>query len=138
MTRRSSTMRRPDGRIRVRTDLPADVVAEAKRIAADTGAELEVVLGDLAAVALPGLFVEVADDLVSRAARERLTGVVLAPDTATSPALAEVVRAALVDELSSNAEAPPVGGTPETMTALTVAGILSPGDPTSGSSGDGD
>jgi len=102
MTRRSSTMRRSDGRIRVRTDLPADVVAEAKRIAADTGAELEVVLGDLAAVALPGLFVEVADDLVSRAARERLTGVVLVPDAEAPPAPAEGVPS--IESRQTNAE----------------------------------
>lgn len=67
-----SRVRTRDGRLRLRVDLPQDVVAQADRIASETGIEREVVLGDLAASALPDLLAELADDLVARAAKQRL------------------------------------------------------------------
>jgi hypothetical protein len=93
---------RADGRLRLRIDLPPDVVSTAGRIATETGAEREVVLGDLAAVALSGLLAEVAEDLVGRAARRRL-GARTARVDAPPAVVAETARELLTSE---NAETP--------------------------------
>jgi hypothetical protein len=60
-------------RYRAPIELPPGVLAKAQEIADETGMDLEDVLGDLAAAALPGLLAELADEVVSKAARERLT-----------------------------------------------------------------
>jgi hypothetical protein len=64
MKRRGSSTIRPDGRIRLRVDLPVGIVAAAERMAEVIPLDREAVLGDLAAAALPD---ELAD-----AARARL------------------------------------------------------------------
>jgi hypothetical protein len=69
--RRSAAIR-PDGRVRLRVDLPPDAVADAERIVSATGLDRETVLGDLAATALPAALAEAADDSVARLARARL------------------------------------------------------------------
>jgi hypothetical protein len=72
VTRPLSSPIRPDGRLRLRVDLPDDVVNVAERVAAELGTDRELVLGDLAAAALPGLLAELAEETVARSARERL------------------------------------------------------------------
>lgn len=72
MNGRRSAVTRPDGRIRLRVDLPPDVVADAERIVSATGLDRETVLGDLAATALPAALAEAADHSVARPARARL------------------------------------------------------------------
>ncbi len=73
------------GRATLRVQVPADLLAEAERIANELGEDRAVVLGDLVASALPAALAEAADDLVGAPARERLAGC-LPPDAATPPA----------------------------------------------------
>lgn len=67
------------GRATLRVQVPADLLAEAERIANELGVDRAVVLGDLVASALPGALAEAADDLVGVPARGRLAGCLL-PD----------------------------------------------------------
>lgn len=62
------------GRATLRVQVPADLLAEAERIANELGVDRAVVLGDLVASALPGALAEAADDLVGVPARDRLAG----------------------------------------------------------------
>lgn len=88
MTRPVSSPIRPDGRLRLRVDLPDDVVNAAERVAAELGTDLELVLGDLAAAALPDLLAELAEETVARSARERLSRTSL-EDAEMPPVLTE-------------------------------------------------
>ena len=77
---------RTDGRVRLRVDLPADVLAAADRIVEDTGLDRESVLGDLAAAALPAVLAEAAEQAVGSTARSRLGNT---PKTDSAPGLPE-------------------------------------------------
>ena len=90
MSRRAVAVR-PDGRLRLRVDLPVPVVELADRLVDVTGFDREVILGDLAATGLPSLIAELADNAVARPARRRLIALALSnlpPNAATAPALA--------------------------------------------------
>jgi hypothetical protein len=71
------------GRTTVPVRVPADLLAEAERIADQLGVDRAVVLGDLVASALPAALAEAADDLVGAPARARLAG--LLPLDAATP-----------------------------------------------------
>lgn len=71
MSRRTRFIR-PDGRLPLGADLPVDVLRRAEQIAQESGVELAVVLGDLAAMALPDLLTEMAEGAVAEGARRRL------------------------------------------------------------------
>lgn len=104
-----SRRRTPDDRLRVRVDLPPDVVARAEDIAARTGADREAVLGDLAAAALPDFLAELADDLVGQAAKDRL-------ETGVPPALTEGTRTSMMtDESHADPDSIP-GDRPQELT----------------------
>ena len=76
MSRPRSSAIRPDRRVRLRVDLPREVLAAAEEIVKATGLDREVVLGDLAAAALPGLLAQAADRVVGQPARARLFPVI--------------------------------------------------------------
>jgi hypothetical protein len=64
---------RPDGRLRLRVDLPVAVVELADRLAGTAGLDREAVLGDLASVGLAPVLAELADRAAGTSARLRLT-----------------------------------------------------------------
>jgi hypothetical protein len=79
---------RPDGafaypgRLTVRVLVPDDLLAEAQRLAAERGLDLAIVLGDLAAEALP--------DALAEAARHRLASrppAETAPESSPAPSI---------------------------------------------------
>lgn len=62
------------GRVTWPVRVPLDLLVEAQRIADRHDVDRAVVLGDLAASAVPGALAEAAEDLVGAPARERLAG----------------------------------------------------------------
>jgi hypothetical protein len=72
VSRRSTSIVRPDGRVRLRVEIPAEVADFAAELARHSGLDHEAVVGDLAAVGLPGLLAELADGALAESARKRL------------------------------------------------------------------
>jgi hypothetical protein len=94
---RRRTAVRSDGRVRLRVEVPAPVVALADRLVESTGLDREAILGDLAATGLPGVLARLADGAVAGPARRRLGAVMVGNGHAADERKAALVEAA--DEL---------------------------------------
>ena len=86
-----SSVMRPDGRVRLHVEVPVDIASLVDELVARSGLDRETVLGDLAAVGLPALLAELADEAVAHKALGRLITIELSPDTTMPPALTDGV-----------------------------------------------
>jgi hypothetical protein len=93
---------RPDGRVRLRVEVPVDVAGLVDDLVARSGLDREAVLGDLAAVGLPLLLAELADEAVADDALRRLITIDLPPEEEMPPTLVEGISS---ESFHDNAEA---------------------------------
>jgi len=121
---------RPDGRVRLRVEVPAPVVALADRLVETTGLDREAILGDLAAAGLPDVLASLADGAVARPARRRLGAVTIgngqAPDehSAALPTTPDAIASTTSDATTRGLPTPRDKTMPPTEAEGTISKVL--------------